>query len=142
MVALAFGTFGAIFLATIFFTVPLVIKFHVFKPYTKHLTTGDVIHVHERISTTWCQAVEMSTDPPATFQSFLYESEPMVNEDDIQRTVVSYQMTLPNKAQKYWGFHLLRGSQVNISSCTRLYGGDLTVVAGYEALSRCLAEHR
>lgn len=140
MVAHAFGTFGAIFLATVFFTVPLVLKFHVYRPETKHVATGDAIQVHGRISSTWCQAVELSSE--SKFQSFLYHSEPQVNEDDAHRTVVSQQMVLPNKGQKYWGFHLLQGTKVNISACVRLLGGDLTVVKGFKALKRCLAEHK
>lgn len=140
MVAHAFGTLGAIFLATVFFTIPLVLKFHVYKPETKHVATGDVFQVYGRISSTWCQAVDLSSG--SSFQSFLYKSEPRVNDTDVQRTVVSHQIALPNKGQKYWGFHLLRGTKVNVSTCVRLFGGDLTVVEGYKALKRCLAEHK
>lgn len=140
MVAHAFGTFGAICLATVFFTVPLVLKFHVYKPEMKHIATGDVIQVHGRISSTWCQAVDLSSE--SSFQSFLYKSDPEVNDINLYRSVVSHRIVLPNKGQQYWGFHLLRGSKVNISSCVRLFGGDLTVVKGYKALKRCLAEHK
>lgn len=140
MVANAFGTLGAICLASIFFIVPLVLKFHVYKPEHKQVAAGDVLQVHGRISTTWCQGVELSSD--LSFQSFLYESEPRIDESDIERTVTYNQIILPNKAQKYWGFHLLRGSKVNVSSCVRLFGGDLTVVKGHKALRRCLAEQK
>ncbi len=140
MVAHAFATCGAIFLATVFFTVPLVLKFHVYKPETKHVATGDVIQINGRVSSTWCQAVDLSSD--SKFKTFLYESEPEVNDNDFERSVITQEIVLPNKGQKYWGLHLLRGSKVNISTCVRLFGGDLTVVKGYKALRRCLAEHK
>ncbi|KFM81729.1 hypothetical protein X975_11672, partial [Stegodyphus mimosarum] len=136
----ALGTLGAIILAAIFFSVPLVLKYHVYKPEMKRVTTGDVEVVEGPFSTVWCQEVELQSD--SNYKSFLYESDPEVDEEISERMIATQRIVLPNKAQKYLRFHLLQGSKVNMSSCARLSGAGVSVVKGHHELQNCLEEHR
>lgn len=140
MVSHALVTLVSILLAAVFFSVPLFLKYHVYRPQTKHLVAGDVVKVHGRLSSVWCQGVILHSD--SNFRAFVFESEPEVDESDLERTVSTHQIVLPNKAQEYWGFHLLRGSHVEVSSCARLITADITVVKGHAGLKDCLLEHR
>ncbi|KAF8765080.1 hypothetical protein HNY73_023078 [Argiope bruennichi] len=140
MASHALITLVSIILAVIFFSVPLVVKYHVYKPQKKIVVAGDVITVDAGLSSVWCQGVEFSAN--SKFRSFLYDTEPAVDESEVVRTVSTHHITLPNKAQEYWGFRLLRGSSVNITSCARLIRADVTVVKGIGGLKKCLREHR
>ncbi|GBM17337.1 hypothetical protein AVEN_13224-2 [Araneus ventricosus] len=139
MASHALITLVSIILAVIFFAVPLVVKYHVYKPQKKIVVAGDVITVEGGLSSIWCQGVEFSAN--SKFRSFLYDTEPAVDESEVVRTVSTYHITLPNKAQEYWGFRLLQGSSVNITSCARLIRADVTVVKGIGGLKKCLREH-
>ncbi|GFR22177.1 DUF4792 domain-containing protein [Trichonephila clavata] len=140
MTSHALTTLTAIVLAIIFFSVPLVLKYHVYRPQRKLVVAGDVVTVGESLSSVWCQAVDLESN--SNFMSFIYESDPVVDENEVVRTVSSHHVVLPNKAQEYWGFHLLKGSAVNMSACARLIRADVTVVKGKSGLKRCLLEHK
>ncbi|GIX75653.1 uncharacterized protein CDAR_406251 [Caerostris darwini] len=117
MASHALITLGAIVLAIVFFAIPLILKYHVYKPQKKIVVAGMFLK-----STEACH--------------------PPVDENEVVRTLSTHHMVLPNKAQEYWGFHLLRGSTVNITSCARLIKADVTVVKGISGLKQCLREHR
>lgn len=133
-------TLTAIVLAIVFFSVPLVLKYHVYRPQKKLVVAGDVVTVGESLSSVWCQGVELESN--SNFMSFIYDSEPVVDESEVVRTVSMHHIILPNKAQEYWGFHFLKGSVVNISTCARLIRADVTMVKGKSGLKRCLLEHK
>ncbi|XP_054724849.1 uncharacterized protein LOC129235180 [Uloborus diversus] len=136
----ALVTLAALIIATLCFVTPLILKYHIYKPNTISVASGDIVPVGEEISSVWCQGVELSSK--SNFQSFLYEIEPGVVTNEFQRTVTTHKIVLPDKSQEYWRFHLLRGSQVSIDSCVRLFAGGLTVVKGHQGLHKCLKEHR
>ncbi|GFU25823.1 DUF4792 domain-containing protein [Nephila pilipes] len=140
MTSHALTTLTAIVLAVIFFSVPLILKYHVYRPQKKTVVPGDVVTVGESLSSVWCQGVEL--DSNSNFMSFIYDSEPDVNENEVVRTVSTHPIVIPNKAQEYWGFHLLKGSVVNMSACARLIRADVTVIKGRSGLKRCLLEHK
>ncbi|XP_015907305.1 uncharacterized protein [Parasteatoda tepidariorum] len=133
------GTVAAISAATVLFVVPLVMKYHVYKPSVRPVIVGDVIKIERTISTVWCQGVFLHSEAP--FQTFVYDTEPIVMEEDREKTLSSHRVVLPNRAHEYWGFHLLKGSIVELSACARLIGGDVTVVRGHNGLHQCLNEH-
>ncbi|KAG8186319.1 hypothetical protein JTE90_005852 [Oedothorax gibbosus] len=140
MVSHALVTLACILLAVVFFSTPLIIKYHIYRPQTKTLIAGDVAKLHGRLSSVWCRGVDLYSD--SNFKAFVYETEPEVDETVSEKTVSKHRIVLPNKAQEYWGFHLLKGSQVEMSACARLMAAEVNVVKSHAGLKKCLLEHR
>ncbi|XP_045114316.1 uncharacterized protein LOC123506352 isoform X2 [Portunus trituberculatus] len=71
-----------------------------------------------------------------SFTSYLTSGRPELRPD--RRTYVMLNhLRARDDVKEYWGFYLLRGSTVTISSCARWSGGQLMILRGVENLHRC-----
>ncbi|XP_043277168.1 uncharacterized protein [Venturia canescens] len=59
----------------------------------------------------------------------------------IEPETIPYSMTrhlvLEDDMKEYWGFYLLRGSSVTVSTCVRWPGASLTIIRGHKHLHEC-----
>lgn len=77
---------------------------------------SDMRLIDNRVSTTWCQRQLVKSN--ATFNAFLMAGPPPVASE---RSAVSMTRTLllSDDMKEYWGFYLLKGSTVTVSTCAR-----------------------
>ncbi|XP_066956531.1 uncharacterized protein [Macrobrachium rosenbergii] len=90
--------------------------------------------IGRHVSGVWCQA--QSTHMNGSFNTYMSDGPPGVR-GERRRHVMLHTMKMKDDVKEYWGFHLLQGSTVTISSCARWDGGQLMILRGIENLRRC-----
>lgn len=77
---------------------------------------SDMRLIDTRVSTTWCssQIIRANT----TFNAFLLPQVPNVSRNRIEVSMVRH-IELSDDMKEYWGFYLLKGSVVTVSTCVR-----------------------
>ena len=80
-----------------------------------------------RISTVWCQGQELRMN--GSFNAYLLPSKPRLRRFR-QHVTMTRKMILEDDIKEYWGFYLLRGSQVRLSTCARYVGSSFIIVKG------------
>jgi peptidyl-prolyl cis-trans isomerase SDCCAG10 len=53
-----------------------------------------------------------------TFNAYLMDAEPIV-QDEMVPVSMTRQLVMEDDMKEYWGFYLLRGSSVTVSTCVR-----------------------
>lgn len=78
---------------------------------------SDMRLIDGKVSTTWCQKQIIRVNN-TTFNAFVLPHVPNVSKD---RTVVGMvrELVLSDDMKEYWGFYLLKGSTVTVSTCVR-----------------------
>ncbi|KAG0716941.1 hypothetical protein GWK47_008452 [Chionoecetes opilio] len=124
----------ALLLPAVFITVPLYVRLVLYPPAHYPMMPTDQRLLGRHASSFWCQA--QSTHMNGSFTSYLAKGKP-----DLRPERRTYVMLNHLKAQddvkEYWGFYLLKGSTVTISSCARRPGGNLLILRGVDNLHRC-----
>jgi hypothetical protein len=103
-----------IFLPSLFIAVPLYMRYHVYGHQLYPLAMSDMRLIDNKVSTTWCQRqlVKVNT----TFNAFLLENSPSLASHLKPLTMVRH-LSLEDDTKEYWGFYLLQGSSVTVSTC-------------------------
>ncbi|XP_012272253.1 uncharacterized protein LOC105695339 [Orussus abietinus] len=122
------------FLPAILVAGPLYLRYRVYSEQLYPLTISDQRLIDGRVSTTWCQRQVVKVN--GTFNAYLMRDVP-----EVKREVIPVSMTrhliLENDMKEYWGFYLLRGSSVTVSTCVRWPGASLTMIRGHKHLHEC-----
>jgi peptidyl-prolyl cis-trans isomerase SDCCAG10 len=123
-----------IFLPSLFIAVPLYMRYHVYGHQLYPLAMSDMRLIDNKVSTTWCQRqlVKVNT----TFNAFLLENSPSLASHLKPLTMVRH-LSLEDDTKEYWGFYLLQGSSVTVSTCVRWPGSSLIVIRGHKHLHEC-----
>ncbi|XP_045114318.1 uncharacterized protein LOC123506353 isoform X2 [Portunus trituberculatus] len=85
-------------------------------------------------SSFWCEA--QWTHMNGSYNAYVSSETPPAS---LTRSVhhMLYSTTLEDDVKEYWGFHLLKGSTVTISTCASTDGAQLMILRGVNNLHRC-----
>ncbi|KAI4466671.1 hypothetical protein MML48_2g00018005 [Holotrichia oblita] len=123
-----------ILLPCLLFVIILFIRYRVYTEQMYPLAVSDMRMLDNRVSSTWCQRQLIQVN--ATFNAFLLPETPNLETDTKHLTMVRHLM-LEDDTKEYWGFYLLKGSTVTISTCVRWPGASLIVIRGHKHLHDC-----
>ncbi|CAH0550079.1 unnamed protein product [Brassicogethes aeneus] len=123
-----------ILLPAVLMGVPLYMKYRVYGHQLYPLAMSDMRLLDNKVSTTWCQRqlVKVNT----TFNAFLLPEAPKISPNLQQLSMVRH-LELEDDTKEYWGFYLLAGSSVTVSTCVRWPGASLIVIKGHKHLHEC-----
>ncbi|KAL0279340.1 UNVERIFIED_CONTAM: hypothetical protein PYX00_000925 [Menopon gallinae] len=113
---------------------PLYLRYRVFSEQIYPLGMSDMRLVDNKISTTWCQSQLVKSN--ATFSAYLLPEEPQTKPNPVHVSMIRY-LNLEDDMKEYWGFYLLKGSSVTVSTCCRWPGASLIVIKGHRHLREC-----
>lgn len=118
----------------LFIAIPLYLKHRVYDYQVYPVGMSDMRLIDSRVSTTWCQRQIVRAN--TTFNAFLMADSPHVTKT---RTPVSMtrHLLLSDDMKEYWGFYLLKGSTVTVSTCARWPGASLILIRGHRHLHEC-----
>ncbi|KAL4713739.1 hypothetical protein ACJJTC_004270 [Scirpophaga incertulas] len=123
-----------IFLPSVFIFVPLYLRYRVFSGQMYPMSMTDMRLIDGRISTTWCQTQVVKSN--TTFNAFVVPGPPELMEELVPVSMTR-QLELQDDMKEYWGFYLLKGSTVTVSTCVRWPGASLIMIKGYKHLHEC-----
>ncbi|XP_052758070.1 uncharacterized protein LOC113510992 isoform X2 [Galleria mellonella] len=98
------------------------------------MSMTDMRLIDSKISTTWCQRQVVKSN--ATFNAFVVPGPPQLTQDLVPVTMTR-ELELEDDMKEYWGFYLLKGSTVTVSTCVRWPGASLIMIKGYKHLKEC-----
>ncbi|XP_046972470.1 uncharacterized protein LOC124539218 [Vanessa cardui] len=123
-----------IVLPCIFIFVPLYMRYRVFSGQMYPMSMTDMRLIDSKISPTWCQRQVVRSN--ATFNAFVVPGPPELTEELVPVSMTR-ELELEDDMKEYWGFYLLQGSTVTVSSCVRWPGASLIMIKGYKHLQEC-----
>ncbi|XP_024942141.1 uncharacterized protein LOC107269113 [Cephus cinctus] len=113
---------------------PIYLRYIVYSEQLYPLSASDQRLIDGKVSTTWCQKQVVKVN--ATFNAYLMQEEPKVKGETIPVSMTRH-LILEDDMKEYWGFYLLRGSSVTVSTCVRWPGASLTIIRGHKNLHEC-----
>nr|XP_026491969.1 uncharacterized protein LOC113397729 isoform X1 [Vanessa tameamea] len=123
-----------IVLPCVFIFVPLYMRYRVFSGQMYPMSMTDMRLIDSKISPTWCQRQVVRSN--ATFNAFVVPGPPELTEELVPVSMTR-ELELEDDMKEYWGFYLLQGSTVTLSSCVRWPGASLIMIKGYKHLQEC-----
>nr|XP_012137415.1 PREDICTED: uncharacterized protein LOC105662068 isoform X1 [Megachile rotundata] len=121
-------------LPAILVALPMYLRYRVYSEQLYPVTVSDQRLIDAKVSTTWCQSQVIKVN--ATFNAYLMNDEPTV-ENHVLPVSMTRHLILEDDMKEYWGFYLLRGSTVTVSTCVRWPGASLTIIRGHKHLHEC-----
>ncbi|XP_053620129.1 uncharacterized protein LOC128680765 isoform X2 [Plodia interpunctella] len=115
-----------------FIFVPLYLRVYSGQMYPMSMT--DMRLIDSKISTTWCQRQVVKSN--ATFNAFVVPGPPEFSQELVPVSMTR-KLELEDDMKEYWGFYLLKGSSVTVSTCVRWPGASLIMIKGYKHLKDC-----
>lgn len=125
--------FGLI-LPAVLISVPLYVRLILYPPHHYSMNPTDQRLLHRQTSGIWCQAQTARMN--GSFNAYLMPDKAHIS-NSRRRHEMLENLSLKDDVKEYWGFHLLKGSTVTISTCTKWDGGQLMILRGVENLRRC-----
>ncbi|XP_070157374.1 uncharacterized protein [Polyergus mexicanus] len=122
------------FLPSVLIAGPLYLRYRVYSEQLYALTISDQRLIDAKISTIWCQSQVVKVN--ATFNAYLMSNEPVVEKEAVPVSMTRH-LVMEDDMKEYWGFYLLRGSSVTVSTCVRWPGASLTIIRGFKNLHEC-----
>ncbi|XP_050487818.1 uncharacterized protein LOC126872199 [Bombus huntii] len=113
---------------------PIYLRYRVYCEQLYPLTVSDQRLIDAKVSTTWCQSQVIKVN--TTFNAYLMNDEPKM-ENEFLPVSMTRHLILEDDMKEYWGFYLLRGSSVTVSTCVRWPGASLTMIRGHKHLHEC-----
>ncbi|XP_018059569.1 PREDICTED: uncharacterized protein LOC108694515 [Atta colombica] len=113
---------------------PLYLRYRVYSEQLYALAISDQRLIDSKISTVWCQSQMIKVN--ATFNAYLMSNEPVVEKEAIPISMTRH-LIMEDDMKEYWGFYLLHGSSVTVSTCVRWPGASLTIIRGFKNLHEC-----
>ncbi|XP_076637845.1 uncharacterized protein LOC143349998 [Colletes latitarsis] len=126
--------FLGMFLPSILVAGPMYLRYRVYSEQLYPLTVSDQRLIDAKVSTTWCQSQVIKVN--TTFNAYLMSDEPKVK-NDVEFVSMTRHLVLEDDMKEYWGFYLLSGSSVTVSTCVRWPGAWLTIIRGHKHLHEC-----
>ncbi|KAF5297931.1 hypothetical protein FQA39_LY11916 [Lamprigera yunnana] len=117
-------------------SVPLYLRYHVYGNQWYPFAVSDMRLLDKKMSTIWCQGQLVKVNDNATFNVFLLPEHPAVASTP-KPVSMSREIFLEDDMKEYWGFYLLAGSTVTVSTCVRWPGASLIVIRGHKHLHDC-----
>ncbi|KAI5752114.1 hypothetical protein M8J77_013969 [Diaphorina citri] len=117
-----------------FIAIPLYLRYHVYNEQVYPLGVSDMRLVDTSVSTTWCQRQIVRAN--VTFNAYLLPGSPDTKPDPVH-IAMTRKLVLSNDMKEYWGFYLLKGSIVTVSSCVRWPGASMVMIKGHKHLKEC-----
>ncbi|XP_068624078.1 uncharacterized protein [Battus philenor] len=118
----------------LFIFIPLYMRYRVFSGQMYPMSMTDMRLIDSRISPTWCQRQVVKSN--ATFNAFVVPGPPSMA-DELVPVSMTRELELEDDMKEYWGFYLLKGSTVTVSTCVRWPGASLIMIKGYKHLQEC-----
>lgn len=115
-------------------TVPLYVRLVLYPPAHYPMMPTDQRLLARHASSFWCQA--QWTHMNGSYNAYVSSETPPAS---LTRSThhMLYSTILEDDVKEYWGFHLLKGSTVTISTCASTDGGQLMILRGVNNLHRC-----
>lgn len=113
---------------------PLYMRYYVYGEQVYPVGMSDMRLLDNRVSTTWCQSQTIWSN--ATFNAYLMAEQPQL-ELGHEHVSMTRHLKLDDDMKEYWGFYLLRGSIISVSTCTRWPGASLILIKGHKHLRDC-----
>lgn len=123
-------------LPTALVSVPLYLRYHVYANQLYPFAVSDMRLLDRRISTFWCQSQVVKLNDNATFNAFLLPQDPPMA-STLKPVSMVREIYLEDDMKEYWGFYLLAGSTVTVSTCVRWPGASLIIIRGHKHLHDC-----
>nr|CAH7733934.1 unnamed protein product [Callosobruchus chinensis] len=123
-----------VLLPSMFISIPLYLRLRVYGLQLYPLATSDMRMLDNKISTTWCQGQRVQAN--TTFNAFLLPDTPKLAQEKKTLSMVR-ELVLEDDTKEYWGFYLLKGTSVTVSTCVRWPGASLIVLRGHKHLHEC-----
>ncbi|KAB0803475.1 hypothetical protein PPYR_00445 [Photinus pyralis] len=117
-------------------SVPLYLRYHVYANQLYPFAVSDMRLLDRRISTFWCQSQVVKVNDNATFNAFLLPQDPPMA-PTLKPVSMVREIYLEDDMKEYWGFYLLAGSTVTVSTCVRWPGASLIIIRGHKHLHDC-----
>lgn len=114
----------------------LYLRYRVYVEQLYPLAVSDMRMLDNRVSTTWCQRQRVKVNNSTKFNAYLLPKAPTLSTNSKPVSMVRH-LVLEDDTKEYWGFYLLRGSTVTISTCVRWPGASLIVIRGHKHLHEC-----
>lgn len=124
----------SLLLPALLITIPLYMRMVLYPPSQYPMMPTDQRLLSRHVSSVWCQA--QLTRMNGSFTAFLAPETPHILSSPRVHAMV-HSITLGDDVKEYWGFHLLKGSRVTVSACSRYDGAQLMLLRGVENLRRC-----
>ncbi|KPJ20094.1 hypothetical protein RR48_02847 [Papilio machaon] len=118
-----------IVLPCMFIFIPLYMRYKVFSGQMYPMSMTDMRLIDSKISPTWCQRQVVKSN--ATFNAFVVPGPPSLS-DELVPVSMTRELELEDDMKEYWGFYLLKGSSVTVSTCVRKQ-----MIKGYKHLKEC-----
>ncbi|XP_066956758.1 uncharacterized protein [Macrobrachium rosenbergii] len=125
--------FGLI-LPTLLIIIPLYVRLVLYPPGHYPMMPTDQRILSNHVSSVWCKAQYAQMN--GSFTTYRSADIPALK-DERRRHVMLHNTILKDDIKEYWGFHLLKGSRVTISTCSSRVGAQLMILRGTENLKRC-----
>ncbi|XP_064108816.1 uncharacterized protein LOC135217064 [Macrobrachium nipponense] len=125
--------FGLI-LPTLLIIIPLYVRLVLYPPGHYPMMPTDQRILSNHVSSVWCKAQYAQMN--GSFTTYRSADIPALR-DERRRHVMLHNTILKDDVKEYWGFHLLKGSRVTISTCSSRVGAQLMILRGTENLKRC-----
>lgn len=114
--------------------IPLYMRYSVYIKQVYPVGMSDIRIMDARISTTWCQRQVVWSN--TTFNAYLLSEQPQI-QTDLVKVSMTRHLALEDDMKEYWGFYLLQGSTVTVSTCVRWPGASLIMIRGHKHLKQC-----
>ncbi|XP_065564387.1 uncharacterized protein LOC136029859 isoform X2 [Artemia franciscana] len=124
-----------IILPIICVSIPLHAKYATYYESEIPLAASDMRIMDKHISTAWCQKQVLEVNA-SSYSAYLIDSKPE-REVDMHQVSMLRHFTITDDTKEYWGFYLLKGSKITVSSCSGRYGTTLLVIRGRQNLQYC-----
>ncbi|ROT80628.1 hypothetical protein C7M84_000643 [Penaeus vannamei] len=121
----------SLLLPALLITIPLYMRMVLYPPSQYPMMPTDQRLLSRHVSSVWCQA--QLTRMNGSFTAFLAPETPHILSSPRVHAMV-HSITLGDDVKEYWGFHLLKGSKVTVSACSRYDGAQLMLLRGVENL--------
>ncbi|KAJ6644651.1 Larval cuticle protein LCP-30 [Pseudolycoriella hygida] len=118
----------------LFIAIPLYLKHRVYDYQVYPVGMSDMRLIDNKVSTTWCQRQIVKAN--TTFNAFLMSDSPHVTKARVPVSMTRH-LQLSDDMKEYWGFYLLKGSSVTVSTCARWPGASLILIRGHRHLHEC-----
>ncbi|XP_012256817.2 uncharacterized protein LOC105686493 isoform X2 [Athalia rosae] len=122
------------FLPALLVTGPMYLRYRVYSDQLYPLAASDQRLIDGKVSTTWCQSQLVKVN--GTFNAYLLNQQPEIKVETVPVSMIRH-LVLEDDMKEYWGFYLLKGSSVTVSTCVRWPGASLTIIRGHKHLHEC-----
>ncbi|XP_076030253.1 uncharacterized protein LOC143018616 isoform X2 [Oratosquilla oratoria] len=122
----------ALVVPVVLVTIPMYARLVLYPPHEFSMAPTDQRHVSG--SSLWCQSQTFHMN--GSFNAYMLPDIPTVKLERKRYTMLQ-RLRLSDDVKEYWGFNLLQGSKVTLSSCSRWEGAQVLILRGVNNLHHC-----